>query len=107
MTHVVTEACVRCRYTDCVEDCPVDCFHLGPTFVVIDPEICIDCGLCVAACPVGAIVHADLLPDGQKDYLRLNADFAKRWPRITRRQPELPDADQWRAITDKRRWLED
>jgi ferredoxin len=107
MTHVVSEPCIRCRYTDCIDDCPVDCFHLGPSFVAIDPATCIDCGLCVAACPVGAIFHADLLPVSQKDFLELNAHFARLWPRASQREPKLPDADQWRDVTDKRRWIAD
>ena len=66
MTHVVTEACIKCRYTDCVDVCPVDCFHAGPNFLVIDPEECIDCAVCVAECPAGAIYAEEDLPEGQE-----------------------------------------
>ena len=65
MTYVVVEACIKCKYTDCVEVCPVDCFHEGPNFLAIDPEECIDCGACVPVCPVEAIFEADELPDDQ------------------------------------------
>ena len=82
MTHVVTEACIRCKYTDCVSMCPVDAFREGPNFLVIDPEECIDCTLCVAECPVDAIVPEDELSAEQREYLALNAALAKAWPRI-------------------------
>ncbi len=102
MTHVVTEACIRCKYTDCVAVCPVDCFHEGPNFIVIDPEGCIDCGVCIPECPVEAIVEeADLRPE-QLPYLALNAELAAQWPVISAPQPPLPDADDWAARTGKR-----
>ena len=83
MTHVVTEACVRCRYTDCVSVCPVDCFHAGPDFLVIDPNECIDCAVCIPECPVNAIrAENDLDPD-QQDWIQINANLAEAWPVIT------------------------
>ena len=106
MTHVVTEACIRCKYTDCVRMCPVDAFREGPNFLVIDPEECIDCTLCVAECPVDAIVPEDELTDAQREYLALNAALAKAWPRIVEAHPALPDADEWAKVTEKRKWLE-
>ena len=72
MTFVVTEKCIRCKYTDCVEVCPVDCFHEGPNFLVINPEECIDCNLCVDQCPVDAIYAEEDVPDNQQDFIRLN-----------------------------------
>ena len=105
MTHVVTEPCIRCRYTECVTNCPVDCFHAGPRFVVIDPERCIDCALCVPACPVGAIRHADELLGTERDFLALNAGFARIWPALTHPLPPPADADHWREVADKRHWL--
>ena len=85
MTHVVTEACIRCKYTDCVEVCPVDCFREGPNFLVIDPRECIDCVLCVAECPVGAIYADDDVPPDQQDFIALNAELAAHpeWRPIT------------------------
>ncbi|HEV7912394.1 MAG TPA: ferredoxin FdxA [Albitalea sp.] len=101
MTFVVTEACIRCKYTDCVSVCPVDCFHEGPNFLVIDPEVCIDCAVCVPECPVNAIV-ADLeLPPEQQSFVELNARYAKQWPVISGAREPLPDAEQWAAVTNK------
>jgi ferredoxin len=77
MTYVVTEACIKCKYTDCVDVCPVDCFHEGPNFLVIDPEECIDCTLCVAECPAEAIFAEDDVPKGQEHFIALNAELAK------------------------------
>ena len=69
MTYVVTEACVKCKYTDCVDVCPVDCFREGPNMLVIDPEECIDCTLCVPECPVEAICAEDDVPPAQRDFI--------------------------------------
>ncbi|MDN5851189.1 MAG: ferredoxin family protein [Nitrococcus sp.] len=106
MTYVVTERCIRCKYTDCVEVCPVDCFHEGGNFLVIDPDQCIDCALCVPECPVEAIYADDRLPEGQERFLDLNAALARGWPVITRRKPPPADADEWRTVTDKLQYLE-
>ena len=106
MTYVVTENCIRCKYTDCVDVCPVDCFREGPNFLVIDPEECIDCTLCVAECPVDAIVPEDELTAAQREYLALNATLAKAWRRIVEAHPALPDANTWAKVTEKRKWLE-
>ena len=75
MTYVVLESCIKCKYTDCVEVCPVDCFHEGPNFLVIDPEECIDCDACVEACPVDACFAEDQLPEAWQKYTQLNADY--------------------------------
>ena len=83
MTYIVTENCIKCKYTDCVDVCPVDCFREGPNMLVIDPEECIDCTLCVAECPVDAIYSEDDLPDDQKDFLEINARLSKNWPSLT------------------------
>lgn len=102
MTFVVTEACIRCKYTDCVSVCPVDCFHEGPNFLVIDPDTCIDCAVCVPECPVSAIVaDTDLRPD-QAEYLALNAELAARWPVISEQREPLPDAEVWANASGKR-----
>ena len=106
MTHVVTEACIKCKYTDCVEVCPVDCFHEGPNFLVIDPVECIDCTLCVEECPVFAIFAEDDVPVGQERFLGINAELAPLWPVIDARIPALPDAAKWDKVTGKLPLLE-
>ncbi len=95
MTYVVTEGCIKCKYTDCVEVCPVDCFHEGANFLVIDPVECIDCALCVPECPIDAIVSDDDLPEDQNHFLALNAELTEIWPVITEKKPAPADADQW------------
>jgi ferredoxin len=106
MTHVVTEACISCKYTDCVAVCPVDCFHEGPNFLVIDPEACIDCGVCIPECPVEAIVDQKDLPPEQADYLELNARLSAQWPVITQSREPLPSADDFANRHNKRTLLE-
>ena len=106
MTYVVTENCIRCKYTDCVEVCPVDCFHEGPNFLVIDPDECIDCTLCVPECPVNAIFAEDDLPDDQKQFTEINAELAKKWPVLTEKKAEPPDAAEWENKPDKLKFLE-
>lgn len=101
MAYVVTEACIRCKYTDCVEVCPVDCFHEGPNFLVIDPGECIDCSLCVPECPVEAIFAEDDVPAEQKRFIALNAELAGSWPVIVERKTPPADADQWRGVSGK------
>ena len=101
MTYVVTEACIGCRHTDCIQVCPVDCFHEGVNFLAIDPERCVDCGLCEVECPVAAIVAEGELAHDQLHWLALNEELARRLPPITRRKPALPDAAEWAARTDK------
>ena len=106
MTYVVTESCVKCKYTDCVDVCPVDCFHEGPNFLVIDPEECIDCTLCVAECPVEAIFAEDDVPDDQQDFIQINAELASQWKVIVERKDALADADEWATVKEKRHLLE-
>ncbi|MBV8628088.1 MAG: ferredoxin family protein [Paraburkholderia sp.] len=106
MTHVVTEACIRCRYTDCVEVCPVDCFHAGPNMLVIDPDECIDCAVCVAECPVNAIYAEEDVPAVQQAFIALNAELASVFPVTTKAEPPLADAEAWKDVTDKLHLLE-
>ena len=106
MTFVVTEQCIKCKYTDCVEVCPVDCFHEGPNFLVIDPEECIDCTLCEPECPVEAILSEDDLTDDQQQYLALNAELSRDWPVITEKKDAPADADDWQHKPDKLKLLE-
>lgn len=106
MTHVVTEACIRCKYTDCVDVCPTDAFREGPNFLVIDPDDCIDCTLCIPECPVEAILPEDDLSPAQQVYLKLNEELAHAWPRIVESKGALPDADDWAGVSPKRHLLE-
>ena len=106
MTYVVSESCIKCKYTDCVEVCPVDCFHAGPNFLVIDPEECIDCTLCVAECPVEAIYAEDDLPENQRHFIALNAELSKTWKVIVEKIDAPADADEWAKVKDKRHLLE-
>src|SRR5664279_4621948 len=85
MTFVVTESCIKCKYMDCVEVCPVDCFREGPNFLVIDPDECIDCTLCEPECPAEAIFSEEELPAGQESFTALNKELAKLWPVISER----------------------
>ena len=105
MTYVVTESCIRCKYTDCVEVCPVDAFREGPNFLVIDPDECIDCAVCVPECPVEAIHAEEDLPRGQEEFTALNAELARTWPPIVRSHEPLADADQWAKVRAKREEL--
>ena len=106
MTFVVTENCIKCKYTDCVEVCPVDCFHEGPNFLVIDPEECIDCTLCEPECPAEAIYPEEDLPAGQEQFLELNRELSAEWPVITEKQDQLEDAEEWDGQADKLKYLE-
>jgi len=101
VTHVVTEACIACRHTDCVDVCPVDCFRVGENFLVIDPDECIDCAVCIPECPVDAIrAEGDLL-DWQRHFLQLNAELALQWPVLSKRVAALPDAERYATVNDK------
>lgn len=106
MTFVVTDNCIQCKYTDCVEVCPVDCFYEGPNFLVIDPDECIDCALCEPECPAEAIFEEDDLPDDQQEFLALNAELAQKWDNITEMKEPLPEAKKWDGIKGKLSKLE-
>ncbi len=101
MPFIVTEPCVQCKYTDCVEVCPMDCFVEGPNFLAIDPAGCIDCSVCVPQCPVDAIVNASEATEAQRPYIAINAQAAGVWPSITRCQPPLPEHEAWRDVAGK------
>ena len=101
MTFVVLENCIRCKYTDCVEVCPVDCFHEGPTMLVINPDECIDCDECVAACPAVAIFNEDDLPEEKIKFLEINEELSRVWPQITDQKEPLPDAAKWDGVEGK------
>lgn len=106
MTYLVTENCIRCKHTDCVDVCPVDCFYEGPNFLVIHPDECIDCGLCEPECPVDAILHEDDLTPEQDKFYALNQELAELWPNINQSKPALSDADEWKDVPDKLQFLE-
>ena len=106
MTFVVTENCIKCKYTDCVEVCPVDCSHEGPNFLVIDPEECIDCTLCEPECPVEANVSEDDLSEDQQHFLKLNEELSAEWPVITEIKDPPADAKEWEDVPDKLKYLE-
>ena len=101
MAYVVTENCIKCKYTDCVDVCPVDCFREGPNFLVIDRDECIDCTLCVAECPAEAIFAEDDVPDAQRAFIAINADMAKVWPVILERREPTADAEEWNGKPGK------
>jgi ferredoxin len=100
-----SENCIKCKYTDCAEVCPTDCFREGPNFLVIDPE-CLDCLMCVRECPAGAIFFETELPAGQERFKRLNAELAKRWPVIGEKKQAPADAKEWEGKPDKLGLLE-
>ncbi|MBF8246991.1 MAG: ferredoxin family protein [Rickettsia sp.] len=98
MTYVVLEKCIKCKYTDCVEVCPVDCFFEGELMLVINPDECIDCGVCVDECPINAIA-----PEAPEliDSIELNKNLSQTWPRILKRKDPLPNADYFATIENK------
>lgn len=106
MAYIVLDNCIRCKYTDCVEVCPVDCFHEGPNMLVIDPEECIDCSLCVPECPVDAIVAEDDVPPGKEALIELNRELSEQWPVLVEKKDPPADADDWKDTPDKLPHLE-
>ena len=106
MTYIVNENCIKCKLMDCVEVCPVDCFYEGPNFLVIHPEECIDCALCEPECPVDAIFSEDELPEDQIDFIEINAELSEIWPNITEEKDQLPEANDYADIKDKKHLLE-
>ncbi|PIQ42636.1 MAG: ferredoxin [Gammaproteobacteria bacterium CG11_big_fil_rev_8_21_14_0_20_46_22] len=107
MAFIVLESCIKCKYTDCVEVCPVDCFYEGPNMLVINPEECIDCALCEPECPVEAIVSEDDLPEKYQKYVDLNRRLSEKWPNITERKDPPSDAHDWDEVKNKIQYLED
>lgn len=106
MPYIVTENCILCKHTQCVSVCPVDCFYEGPNLVVINPDECIDCGLCEPECPVKAIVPHDRLPADQQAFAALNRELSLEWPNINEPKDPLPDAERWNGVKDKLQRLE-
>ena len=108
MTFVVTENCIKCKYQDCVEVCPVDCFYEGPNFLVINPDECIDCALCEPECPANAIFSEDELPEGQEVFIELNAELSEKWAgnNITQIGEVPADREEWNGKPNKLQYLE-
>ena len=101
MAFIVTESCIECKHTDCVEVCPVDCFYEGENFLVINPDECIDCGLCEPECPVDAIYAEDELPPDQIPFIEMNERLSQEWPNISEKKEALPDAKKYAEEKDK------
>ncbi len=102
MTYVVTESCIKCKYTDCVEVCPVDCFYEGENMLVINPDECIDCGVCEPECPIEAIK-----PESEEniEWLEINRQYAAKWPSITVKKDPLESAEEFKNILNKKSLL--
>jgi ferredoxin len=99
MTYIVNDECIRCKHTDCVEVCPVDCFYEGENMLVINPSECIDCGVCEPECPVDAIKPDT--DEGAERWVEINAQYAALWPNITIKKPAPADAEQWAGVEGK------
>ena len=106
MPFVVTQNCIKCKYTDCVEVCPVDCFHEGPNMLVIDPDECIDCTLCEPECPIEAIMCDEDVPEDMSEFIELNAELSKTSPVINEIKTPPEDADEWKEKKNKIEHLE-
>ena len=100
MTYVVTEACIKCKFMDCVEVCPVDCFYEGENMLVINPDECIDCGVCEPECPVDAI-KPDTQDTADGKWLKVNTDYSKTWPNISQKGDAPADAKEMQGVPDK------
>ena len=107
MAYVVTESCIRCKYMDCVEVCPVDCFHEGPDMLVINPDECIDCNLCVPECPVNAIFSEYDIPSDQQEFIQYNLKKSSVYPVIHRKKTPPHDAEHYKDVPNKRSLLDD
>jgi ferredoxin len=106
MAYIVAEPCIKCKYTDCVEVCPVNCFYEGANFLVIHPSECIDCGACEPVCPTKAIFPEGDLPAKWAEYKTLNADLSTKWPQVAGKKDAMPDADKFKDVADKRAMLD-
>jgi ferredoxin len=107
MTFLVTENCIKCKHTDCVEVCPVDCFYEGPNFLAINPDECIDCGVCVPECPINAIIEDTNLDHDIPFWVDINKRLSTKWPNITKKKSALPDAEEWNGKPNKIDLLEE
>ena len=102
MTYIVDEKCIKCKYMDCVEVCPVDCFYEGENMLVIHPDECIDCGVCEPECPIDAIVaDVDYQEKDKEKWLDINKEYSKIWPNIVKKKDPLPENEKFKKIKDK------
>ena len=101
MTYLVNDKCIKCKLMDCVEVCPVDCFYEGKNTLVINPDECIDCGLCEPECPVDAIYAEDEVPANEIDFIEINEKYSRIWPNITEKKDALENAEEWAGIENK------
>jgi ferredoxin len=108
MTFVVTESCIQCKYTACVSVCPMDCFVEGPNFLVIDPDDCIDCSMCVPECPVNAIAGENEVPENQRHFIDINRTLSRhpQWQKITQPKDPLPGHEDWTGVKQKLPFLQ-
>ena len=105
MAYVVVEPCINCKYTECAAVCPTDCFHEGENFVVINPDLCIDCAACEIICPTKAVFREDEVPDQWVEYIDMNEEYSRVWPLIAERREPMPDAEHWKDVEHKREHL--
>ena len=99
MPYVVTESCIKCKYMDCCEVCPVDCFYEGENMLVINPDECIDCGVCEPECPAEAILPDT--DDKAEKWSKLNEEFSEQWPNIVKKGVPPSDGDKFKDEEDK------
>ncbi len=99
MTFVVTDDCIKCKYTDCVEVCPVDCFYEGENMLVISPDECIDCGVCEPECPIEAILPDT--DDRAEKWIDLNTEYSEKWPNITIQKEPMKEAETYKDKKNK------
>jgi len=107
MAFVVCEPCIKCKYTDCVSVCPVACFKEGANMLTIDPDECIDCGVCVDECPVTAIFPEEEVPEKWQEYIELNAKLAAEWPGLEESKDPMDTAEEFKDVEDKRSLLDE
>tara|TARA_Y100000992_G_scaffold301081_1_gene271128 strand:- start:196 stop:534 length:339 start_codon:yes stop_codon:yes gene_type:complete len=101
MTYIVKDECIKCKLTDCVEVCPVDCFYEGENMLVINPDECIDCGVCEPECPIDAIVSDNHEIENKEKWLELNKKYSATWPNISKKKDPLPDHEKYRNMKNK------
>ena len=102
MTYIVKDECIKCKLTDCVEVCPVDCFYEGENMLVINPEECIDCGVCEPECPIDAIkADTDDSVNDKEKWLLLNKKFSAIWPNISKKKEPMKDHEKFKDLKNK------